>query len=316
MALLTLTFPPGTCAAVSRSMGNWFVDSVNTTDVVIIVDDVDNDGTISNDEWDAAVSGDGNDIGDTGFLYQGGGNSGFLYSTDGVTTFAVGENVTAIRDGMSNTFEADVSGVVCFAKGTLIATSQGSKPIETLIVGDEVVTSKGRSFPIRWIGRRFVSDFELLHAPELLPVRIRAGALGSQIPKRDLLVSRQHRILVRSKIAERMFGTHEVLVPAIKLVDVPGIDVDGRVKSIEYFHILLDEHEILLAEGAPAESLFTGPEALKALTNEAQEEISTLFPEIVEYMSHHGPTAQVPSGPKIKQLLRRHKKNDKELVCI
>ncbi len=314
MPLLTLTFPPGTCAAVSRSMGNWFVDSVNTTDVVIIVDDIDNDGTISNDEWDAAVSGDGNDIGSAGFLYEGSGNTGFLYSTDGATTFTAGQNVSAIRDNMSNNFEADVSGVVCFAEGTRIATSQGSMPIEALAVGDDVMTAKGLICPIRWIGRRAVSEFELLHAPKLRPIRIRADALGRQIPRRDLVVSRQHRILVRSKIAGRMFGTSEVLIPAIKLVGVPGIAIDDSVKSITYFHILLDEHEILLADGAPAESLFTGPEALKSLGPEALEEVSMLFPEILDRMSVQGPVAPTPAAQKIKKMLQRHKKNNKDLV--
>lgn len=314
MATLTLTFPPGTCAEVSRTGGNWIVNSVNTTDVVITVEDADNDGLISNAEWDLAVSGDGNDIGDAGFLFEGGGNSGFLYASNGVTTFTVGDDVSNIRDNMSNTFEADVSSVVCFAKGTLIATAQGSKPIEALVVGDEIMTSKGKLRPIRWIGRRRVSEFEMRHAPKLLPVRIRAGTLGKQIPLRDLVVSRQHRVLLRSKIAERMFGSCEVLVPAIKLTGVPGIDVDHRVKSIEYFHILLDEHEILLAEGAPAESLFTGSQALNALSGDAIEEISTLFPEIVEYMADHGTTAPVPSGSKIRKMLQRHKKNGKELI--
>ncbi|WP_298905653.1 Hint domain-containing protein [uncultured Aliiroseovarius sp.] len=282
--------------------------------MVITVDDLDGDGFISNDEWDAAVSGDGNDIGDTTYLYQDGGTSGVLYSTDGTTTFTVGQNVTDIRAGMSNHFEGDVSAVVCFANGTLIATPNGQQPIETLNEGDQVLTDKGESRTIRWIGRRQVSQFELLLAPKLCPVRIRAGALGHQLPERDLLVSRQHRILIRSKVAERMFGTKEVLIPAIKLVGCTGIEVEEQPRALEYFHILLDEHEILLANGAPAESLFTGPEALKSLSPEAVEEIETLFPEVLERIAQQGPAALVPSNTKIKRMIERHIKNAKELI--
>ncbi|SPF79262.1 hypothetical protein ALP8811_03201 [Aliiroseovarius pelagivivens] len=314
MALLTLTFPPGTVASVSKSSGDWIVDSVNTTEVVVVVDDLDNDGTISNDEWDAAVSGDGNDIGDTGYLYRDGGVSGFLYSTDGTTTFTVGQDVTAIRAAMSNHFEADVSAIVCFAKGTRIATPAGQKRIETLTEGDQVLTANGDSHTIRWIGRREVSAFEMLHAPKLCPVRIRAGALGNQLPEQDLLVSRQHRILIRSKVAERMFGTKEVLIPAIKLVGCTGIEVEDQPRALEYFHILLDDHEILLANGAPAESLFTGPEALKSLSPEAVDEISTLFPEVLERIALQGPAALVPSNQKINRMIARHIKNNKELI--
>jgi hypothetical protein len=314
MALLTLTFPPGTVASVSKSKGDWIVDSVNTTEVVITVEDFDGDGTISNDEWDAAVSGDGNDIGDGGFLYQGQGTSGFLYSTDGTTTFTVGQNVTSIRAAMSNHFEADVSAIVCFAQGTMIATPTGPQRIETLAEGDKVLTANGDSRVIRWIGRRAVSEFELLHAPKLRPVRIRAGALGNQLPERDLLVSRQHRILIRSKVAERMFGTKEVLIPAIKLVGCSGIKVEEQPRALEYFHILLDEHEILLANGAPAESLFTGPEALKSLSPEAVDEIASLFPEVLERIALQGPAALVPSNQKIKRMIERHLKNNKGLI--
>lgn len=314
MASLTLTFPPGTVAYVSKSTGDWYVDSVNATAVVITVEDFDGDGFISNDEWDAAVSGDGNDIGDSGYLYRDGGVSGTLYSTDGTTTFTEGQNVTSIRAAMSNHFEADVSAIVCFATGTRIATPTGPQRIETLTEGDKVLTANGDSREIRWIGRREVSMFEMLHAPKLRPVRIRAGALGNQLPERDLLVSRQHRILIRSKVAERMFGTKEVLIPAIKLVGCTGIAVEDQPRALEYFHILLDEHEILLANGAPAESLFTGPEALKSLSPEAVEEIATLFPEVLERIALHGPAALVPSNKKIKRMVERHIKNDKELI--
>ena len=314
MALLTLTFPPGTVASVAKSSGDWIVNSVNTTEVVLTVEDLDNDGTISNDEWDAAVSGDGNDIGDSTFLYRDGGVSGFLYSTDGTTTFTVDQDVTAIRADLSNHFEADVSAVVCFAKGTRIATPNGQKRIETLTQGDKVLTANGDSRTIRWIGRREVSAFEMLHAPKLCPVRIRAGALGNQLPEQDLLVSRQHRILVKSKVAERMFGTKEVLIPAIKLVGCSGIEVEEQPRSLEYFHILLDDHEVLLANGAPAESLFTGPEALKSLSPEAVEEISALFPEVLERIAAQGPAALVPPNQKIKRMIERHIKHEKELI--
>ncbi|NDW54128.1 Hint domain-containing protein [Aliiroseovarius sp. PrR006] len=215
---------------------------------------------------------------------------------------------------MSNHFEADVSAIVCFAKGTRIATPTGPQRIETLSEGNKVLTADGDSCTIRWIGRREVSMFEMLHAPKLRPVRIRAGALGNHLPECDLLVSRQHRILIRSKIAERMFGTKEVLIPAIKLVGCTGIEVEDQPRALEYFHILLDDHEILLANGAPAESLFTGPEALKSLSPEALDEIETLFPAVLERIATQGPAALVPSNTKIKRMIERHIKNDKELI--
>lgn len=79
------------------------------------------------------------------------------------------------------------------------------------------------------------------------------------------MVSRQHRMLVRSKVAERMFGRPDALVSAIKLTALPGIYVDDQVEEVEYFHILFDQHEIVWAEGAPSESMFAGPEALKSI---------------------------------------------------
>ena len=118
--------------------------------------------------------------------------------------------------------------------------------------------------PIRWIGRRCINTSELRKDPKLLPVRILAHSLGENLPKRDLLVSRQHRMFIASKIAERMFGTSEVLVSAIRLTVLPGVFVDTTVTSVEYVHVLLDSHELLWAEGAKSESLYLGNQTLNA----------------------------------------------------
>ncbi len=92
-----------------------------------------------------------------------------------------------------------------------------------------------------------------------------AGALGPGHPARPLVVSPQHRILVRSAIAQRMFGSAEVLVAAKQLLSLDGIDVAQDLETVEYFHILFDRHEIVFAKGTETESLYTGPQALRGI---------------------------------------------------
>ena len=314
MASLTLTFPPGTYADVSKVKGSWYVDSVNTTEVIIVVDDIDGDGTLSNDEWDAAVGGEGNDIGGTFYVYRGGGTSGAMYSTNGTTVFTVGQDVTSIRASLSNNFETNVDGVICFLNGTRIGTPGGSTCVENLMVGSIVQTLVHGPKEITWIGKRTFHGFETRENPKLHPVRISAGALGHGLPKRDLLVSRQHRILVSSKIAMRMFGHSEVLVPAIKLTALPDIFVDETVANGTYFHLLFSEHEVIFAEGAPAESLFTGPNALAALSKDEKEELVALFPELVVSGEGREPAFPLQQHRRLNKLVERHASNDKPLL--
>lgn len=202
---------------------------------------------------------------------------------------------------------------ICFTAGTRILTPIGYHPIESLTPLDMVTTSETAQ-RVRWIGRRKLNASDLSASPKLRPVRITEGALGNGLPTRDLLVSRQHRMLLRSKIAERMFGETEVLVPAIKLIALPGIFVDEDIKQVEYIHLLFDKHEIIFADGAPSESLFTGPEALRAVGKEAREEVLALFPKVAELNYSWAPARFIPSGRQQKQLVARHLKNQKELV--
>lgn len=213
---------------------------------------------------------------------------------------------------------ADLAGAVipCFTRGTVIKTLNGEVPIENLKVGDMVLTMDQGYQPLRWIGSRRVDASELAANPKLYPVQIPKGAMGCHLPERDLLVSRQHRMLVRSPIAQRMFDTQEVLIAAIKLCAMPSIHEDTTVSEVEYFHMLFDDHQVVYANGAPSESLYTGLEAMKALSTEAREEILTLFPELADL--DYAPTAarQIPSGKHQKKLLERHAQHEKELVAL
>lgn len=230
-----------------------------------------------------------------------------------------GNWTTADSGGNSNPngtgFDIDTQTVVCFARGTHIQTAQSGKMnVEDLCTGMPICTYGHNKERIRWIGRRKFNQTELTMNPKLRPIRIVAGALGSGLPKRDLLVSRQHRMLVSSKIAARIFGTKEVLIPAIKLIELPGIYIDDRVDEVEYFHVLFDKHEVIFAEGAPTESLYTGPGALNAISSEAKDEILEIFPELTN--KYHVPehAALVPSNKAQKELVARHLKNEKPVL--
>jgi len=236
------------------------------------------------------------------------GQPGDIQITSGDETGTVG-NISFEK------FETINFGITCFARGTLIKTMAGEVAIEDLSVGDKVLTMDTGYQPIRWIGGRKLSRAGLEANPKLKPIRIRAGALGPDLPEQDLLVSPQHRVLVRNQVAVRMFDSAEVLIPANKLLTLPGIDIEWDADGVEYFHFLFDAHQIVWSNGAQTESLFTGPEALKAVSPEAREEIATLFPEIVAPGFTPQSARPIPEkGKLMKTLVRRVAKNNKDLV--
>ena len=237
---------------------------------------------------------------------------GFLPSTamvPGVVYSYTGSNTTP---GNSELFD-DIEGAVCFARGTLISTPSGRVPIETLSVGDTVETLDGKA-EIRWIGSRKYNAASLIQNQKLRPIRISAGALGNGLPERDLLVSRQHRMLASSKIVSRVCGASEALISAIRLTELPGIFIEERIQDVEYFHLLFDRHDIVFAEGAPSESLLTGPEAMKTLPAEAQQELRTIFPELLIVDHTPKPARAIPSVIQQKKIIARHFKNNRFLL--
>lgn len=167
-------------------------------------------------------------------------------------------------------------GPVCFAAGTGIATRRGQLPVEALQPGDQVLQLDGGFAPIRWIGTARYSADQLQRDDYLRPIRIRAGALGNGLPQRDLLVSRNHRFLVRCDVAARLFGQREVLVMAGDLRGIAGVVTDPAPEGVEYWHFLLDRHALVFAEGALTESLLLEKALARYLPAEAVYQVAAV----------------------------------------
>lgn len=207
------------------------------------------------------------------------------------------------------------STITCFTSGTEILTKNGPISIDELSLGDKVSVLSSAQKEILWMKRRTISRKELYHNPNLRPVHITAGALGQGLPHKDLILSQQHRIMVSSKIAQRMFGNQDVLIPAKKLTDLPGIYIDNSCEEITYVHFALDEHSIVFAQGAPTESLYLGAEALDSFTQTQREELQQIFPNINIDDPKMQPAKHIPLGHQQKQFIARHLKNKRPLLA-
>ena len=239
-------------------------------------------------------------------------DAGWTQNPDG--TWVTNGNSLSWRGGTFLRFET--ASVVCFAAGTMIDTAAGPIAVEDIEPGCYVKTLDHGLQPVRWIGCVHLGAGTLLRNPKLAPIRISAGVLGHGTPAQDLLVSPQHRVYLRSRIAERMFGSDEILVAATHLSDVDGVSIATEMRHVSYYHILFDRHEIITANGARAESLFLGPEAVKTMEPETLEELSILFPRLYSEQSDapFEPVRPFSSGRTGRKLVHRHIKNQKAFV--
>ena len=190
-------------------------------------------------------------------VYQTQNGDTFVRLPDGyqITQLTIGTMVGDGYDGIT-TGSSSTSTVVCFGRGTWIATPDGARRIETLQSGDLVETLDHGAQPVLW--RR---DFTVLSTAKTAPVLIAAGALGDGFPVRPLRVSRQHRLYLRSPVALRMFGAEAILIPAHRLVGLDGVTLGALGQLVSYHHIACARHEIVWAEGVSAETLYHGAEA-------------------------------------------------------
>ncbi len=174
----------------------------------------------------------------------------------------------------------DAGGVICFTKGTTIATPQGSLPVEGLRVGDLVLTKDNGPQPIEWIGSRHMTGARLFAMPRLRPVRIRTGALGVERPDQEFLVSPEHRMLLTGPVAQELFNTPEVLVAAKDMIDGHLIATDAQARAVTYIHLLLPQHNILWANGVATESFHPANTALSSIHSDDRAMLLARYPDL------------------------------------
>lgn len=199
---------------------------------------------------------------------------------------------------------------VCFAAGTMIETPQGPRRIEEIGPGDLVTTLDNGPRRVLWTHAETLR-FGPAGAPDSQrPIRFQRGALGPGMPARPLTVSPQHRMLLASKVVARVTGVDEVLVPAVRLESFPGVRRDMAIAAITYVHLMLASHEILIAEGAPAESLLPEAQAIAALPEAARAALIALAP------APYPPARPIiETGDLLHDLRRRLRRNRKPLIA-
>ncbi len=172
------------------------------------------------------------------------------------------------------------TGVICFTPGTHIRLEDGLKLVENLTKGDRIQTRDNGAQEVLWIGQRRITGARLYAMPDFRPVRIGAGAIGHQQPDGDLIVSPHHRMLIKGHRARALFNQDEVLVAAKDLIDDRRVRLDFSLREVTYFHILLEHHEIVWANGIETESFHPANAALESVEASQRAELIGMFPQL------------------------------------
>jgi hypothetical protein len=169
---------------------------------------------------------------------------------------------TAIDLTHSGAGARTAGGVICFTPDTRLATPMGPRMIRDLQPGDMIETRDNGPQEVLWCGHRRMTGARLYAMPHLRPIRFKAGALGIGRPDEDLLVSPQHRMLLKGPAAQALFNTPEVLVAAEDLLNDQTVIVDHTLREVTYVHILLQRHNVIWANGLESESFHPSNTAL------------------------------------------------------
>ncbi|MGJ8603831.1 MAG: Hint domain-containing protein [Marivita sp.] len=248
--------------------------------------------------------------------------SGFSGFSSTATRSGSGENFGNDIDGISlqrlgagftNSATPTPGSLICFAEGTLIETASGFRAVENLRAGELVQTLDSGLQPIAWVFSTLVAPEDMDSHPNLRPIRLRP--VNGHPP---LCVSRQHRVLVSGKIVARMFGCDAVLIPAKDILDTADATCLLPSEPVRYFHILLEAHHILNANGYAAESLLPGDEALKTLEELAQNKIDAPSDALCSGLRliAAAPARLLVAGAKARKLAFRKTKNGQGTVSL
>ncbi|MDO5648213.1 Hint domain-containing protein [Paracoccus sp. (in: a-proteobacteria)] len=274
--------------------------------ITLRVNDTNNNGLIDRREWTDAVGGvlghnGGN--GEAGALWRGdsAGNrtAGYLYRP---IRYSGGEDVSAIMDQLGSNFDAiDPDAVtICFLAGTRIAVPAGERLVQDLRAGDLVMTLDAGPQPLVWVSSERVDAARLDLFPNLRPVKFARGALGPNIPRRPVFVSPQHRVLIDTAQGPALASARHLVTEGM-----PRTRIIKRHGDVTLVHLALAQHHILLAEGAPMESFFPGPVALRALPGPCRDRLKQAIPGLTDRHNPMTPARPFLTRKQVRAALSR-----------
>lgn len=182
--------------------------------------------------------------------------------------------------------------VICFTPGTRLQTEAGEVAIEDLSPGERLLTRDNGTQEVLWTGHRRMSGARLFALPAQRPIRIRRGAFGLDRPDGELLVSPEHRVLLKGPAAADLWGEPEVLVRAADLVNDRAVTVDNSLRETWYIHLMLPRHEVIWANGLPVETFHPGFMGLDHLSREQRETLLGVRPDLDGDSMAYGPSAR------------------------
>ncbi len=183
-------------------------------------------------------------------------------------------------------------GVICFTPGTMMRTEDGMMRVEDIAEGTKVQTKDNGCQEVLWTGSRRISGARLYAMPHLCPIRLRAGSLDNDVPDAGLLVSPDHRIMIKGARAQALFNTDEVLVTARDLVNDHSVYVDRSMRQVEYIHMLLPSHEVVFANGVESESFHPASAGLDHLADSERARLFAQVPDIQSDVNSYGAYAR------------------------
>ena len=175
-----------------------------------------------------------------------------------------------------------LGGIICFVPGTRIRTPTGPILVEELAEGDRICTKDSGPQAVRWIGSRRMTGGRLIVMPQLRPIRLRAHALADGEPDGDLIVSPDHRVLLKGPVAQALFDTPEVLVAARDLINDRTVRVMNACREVTYVHLMLDAHQIVWANGVECESFHPAGATLENVDAHQRQALLDRFPDICD----------------------------------
>lgn len=183
-------------------------------------------------------------------------------------------------------------GVVCFTPGPMIMTPDGARDVASLTEVDFVQTADNCRAEVLWLGQRRVTRARLKAVPSLTPVCLRAGALDKDMPDAGLLVSPDHRIVLRGARARALYNADEVLVTARDLINDHSIIRDHNQREVTYIHMMLPSHEVVSANGVATESFHPASAELSVMENVQLVRMFDRLPELRDCVHTYGDFAR------------------------